>query len=267
MNRITQEYKKYNIVKGGMVEMALSLGAEIADNRDLTNKNKVQSFVLKNKVTGEEIKIDLKLARIRRMQRRIFAWADTIKEYLPNYGKGSNYRKVMITLTYRTEFDWRPNQIRNYMKELRRRLGDRLIAYAWVAELQERGAVHYHIELICAKGTRIPMPDKSGMWKHGHSRIETVRTIYYICSYMKKEYQKNGEFPLGCRMYSVWISKKAVTAFAYWEFRKSTLPKWMIVIVDSLYDGTIIKWKKPPGGGYLVGDKLFRSDWVFSGLC
>jgi hypothetical protein len=91
-----------------------------------------------------------------------------------------------------------------------------------------RGAVHYHIILVCKKGTRVPIPDKSGMWKHGMSKIETAKTVYYLCSYLKKSYQKEGEFPKGMRMYSVWISKGAVATIAHWMMRISSLPNGLL---------------------------------------
>ena len=231
--------------------------------RGLSNTNKVQIYYLKNLKTGEVIEFDKKKARLSRMRKRVFAWANTISEYLPAHGLGLKHRKVMITLTYAQVDDWRPNHIRDYIKELRRRLADNFIAYAWVGELQERGAVHYHIELIVKKGTRIPMPDKSGMWKHGSSRIETARTVFYICSYLKKAYQKEGDFPKGLRMFSVWISPQAVTTFSRWLFRLSSLPKWLSEQILGKEELKEKSWYRRPGGGWLMSGQLFRSPFQF----
>jgi len=89
------------------------------------------------------------------------------------------------------------------MKNLKQRLGDDLFAFAWVAELQKRGAVHYHLVLLVRRGTRIPLPDKSGMWSHGHSAIHTARTPYYLLVYVGKEYQKDlSRYPKYCRLYA-----------------------------------------------------------------
>lgn len=235
-------------------------------NRGLSNSNKVQTVVLKNTVTGEQIELDRDQIRISKLRRRVFGWANTIKDYLPGYGQGKDYRKVMITLTYADVAGWRPNHIRDYIKEFKRRLGDNLIALAWVAELQERGAVHYHVMAVAKKGTRIPMPDKSGMWKHGMSRVETARSVFYLCSYLKKAYQKKGDFPHGMRMYSVWISPRVFTGLSKWFLRLSTLPRWfydVVIKMPSLYGS---KWFRSPGGGWLYDDKLYKSSFVLVGF-
>jgi hypothetical protein len=52
------------------------------------------------------------------------------------------------------------------------------------------------------RGTDFPMPDKSGMWRHGLSKIETARTAFYLVKYVGKGYQKDlSKFPKGCRLY------------------------------------------------------------------
>lgn len=233
-------------------------------NRGLSNSNKVQTVIIRNVRTGELIELDKKKARISRMRRRVFSWANTVAEYLPARGIGFRHRKVMITLTYAEVDGWRPNHIQRYMKELKRRLGSNLIAIACVAELQERGAVHYHIELICKKGTRIPMPDKSGMWPHGMSKIETAKSIFYICSYLKKAYQKEGNFPKGLRMFSVWIAPGAVSALAAWLFRLSSLPQWLCDKIAGVgQQGS--KWFRNPGGGWWYAGHFFRSPFQFLG--
>lgn len=64
-------------------------------NRGLSTSNKVHGVILRNKHTGQYIKIKKRDARLSRMRRRVFAWADTLKGYLNNIER---YRKVMITL-------------------------------------------------------------------------------------------------------------------------------------------------------------------------
>jgi hypothetical protein len=130
----------------------------------------------------------------------------------------------MYTLTYDTKgtlipaCDWEPGHIGQFIKRLRKRLGDRLLAYAWVAELHYSGKVHYHV-LILYKGW-LPYPDKSyhkkgqgykRLWEYGLSSTELrVRSVFYICTYVGKEYQKDFvNFPEGCHAWSVWFSDKA----------------------------------------------------------
>ena len=231
------------------------------NNRGLSNTNKVHGVVLRNNLTGEFITIDKSEARLSRMRRRVFSWADTLKGYLQNI---QDYRKVMVTLTYAGVDDWKPNDIRDYMKALKRKLGRDLVASAWVGELQKRGAVHYHVILVCKKGTNIPKPDESGMWTHGLSRIETAKTVFYLCSYLKKEYQKEGDFPKG--MNSVWIAKWAVEEIAHWRMRLSSLPRWFAKKVTDRDDHRGEKWERNEGGGYRFAGILFRSPYKFYGL-
>jgi hypothetical protein len=213
---------------------------------------------IRNKKTGQIIEYSARASRIRRMQKRIKAWSDVIKPYLDKVGKSK--RLVMITLTYEKIGDWRPGHIREFMLKLRKVLRKNINAYAWVAENQMRGAVHYHVILLVEKGTNIPMPDKDGLWVHGSSRIETARSPYYILSYAGKEYQKVGIFPKGLRMFAVWISPEVVSGITRWFFRLSTFPVWLVVEVlkNSMFG---VKIRRAVGGGWEVGGTIYKSPW------
>lgn len=127
-------------------------------------------------------------------------------------------RLVMITLTIARVEDYNPGMMRDYMKKLKQHLGEKLYAFAWVAEMQERGAVHYHLLVCVEKGTRIVAPDKSGMWKWGSSRTETARTAFYICTYIGKERQKDlSRFPKHCRTFAVSYRLPEGRARAFYE--------------------------------------------------
>jgi len=156
----------------------------------------------------------------------------------------------MLTLTYERGDDWRPNQIRAFMLFVRKKLKGRLHAYAWVAELQRRGAVHYHVLLIVDKGTYIPKPDKGCWWPWGSTRIETAKSPFYIAKYVGKEYQKLGPFPKGMRMFSVWVAEDYITMDDRWFFRLSTLPAWFRQVVLSLPEVYGSRWSRSPGGGW-----------------
>lgn len=146
--------------------------------------------------------VDMFKVRMLTLRRRIAAWA----EVMLDYRKSHDTRMVMIMLTYRRVGDYRPGHINAYMKSLKQSLGKNLIAFAWVAELQQRGAMHYHLVLIVERGTRIPMPDKSGMWSHGWSGTRTARTPYYLLKYCGKEYQKDlSRYPRGARLYAASV--------------------------------------------------------------
>lgn len=143
--------------------------------------------------------VDTYEKRLWLMRARLFAWS----KIMTSECEKKNYRKVMITLTLAKIEDYKSGLIRDYMKKIKQSLGAGLMAFAWVAELQERGAVHYHVLLAVKRGTNIPMPDSSGMWPYGSTKIETARTYYYICKYVGKEYQKDfDKFPKSARLYS-----------------------------------------------------------------
>lgn len=211
--------------------------------------------------SGETFQIDPEEARIERLQRRICTWADVLRTIVASL---FDTRLVMMTLTYAPTPDgtsaWRPNHIRDFMKRVRYNLADNLLAYAWVAEMQQRGEVHYHVLLLVKKGTSIPRPDQS-WWSHGMSKIETARSPYYVVKYCSKKRFKVGDewkaFPKGMRIFSVWISKEVITDEEHFRFRLSALPKWLR---DTLTDnGVVVTVRRAQGGGWTItGDAVER---------
>lgn len=178
--------------------------------------------------TGKVFDSNSDLARLARMRRRIKAWSEAIASLELDQ---RHIRKVMITLTYQPGAEWQKNHIRDFVYALKRRLGDGLMAAAWVAEMQKRGAVHYHLFIIVKRGTRVPKPDESGLWPWGTSNIQTGRSPYYLVAYLKgtgkdKAYQKMG-FPKGCRIFSVWLNKSFFRVWVVTLFRWSALPTWL----------------------------------------
>lgn len=212
---------------------------------------------VRNKLTGETAEFSPWRARLRRTQRRVKAWAEVIQPYLDRV---QDYRLVMITLTYKEVDGWEVGHIREFMLRIRKELRGALLAYAWVAELQKRGAVHYHVLVLVKKGVSIPEPDTAGWWVHGMTRIETARSPFYVLTYTGKEYQKMGYFPKGLRMFAVWISPEAVPAVTRWFFRLSALPGWL---VEELRGIGIVgaKFKRVPGGGWSVAGSFYKSPW------
>lgn len=69
-----------------------------------------------------------------------------------------------------------------------------------VAELQQRGAVHYHFVTWFPKGITFPKPDKQGWWPHGMTQWQWARRpIGYLVKYSTKVDTKH-RFPRGCRI-------------------------------------------------------------------
>jgi len=164
-----------------------------------------QFTVLINRVTKKVLVLDNWKVRYNRMRARISDWVKTLDPT-----SRDDYQFVMLTLTYAPEYQWQPNHIREFMLSMKKLLGDNLLGYAWVAELQKRGAIHYHLLLYVPKalqiGSDIPYPDTVGLWKWGLTRVEVARTPFYLITYLGKEYQKNfAGFPKGCRAFAVFV--------------------------------------------------------------
>lgn len=214
---------------------------------------------IRDKRSGKVFQVSRVKSRLGRLRRRVFAWAKTATQLQ------GGVRMVMQTLTYRGVDDWRPNQIRDYMQTVRKHLGDNLLAYAWIGELQRRGAAHYHVLLVARKGTRIPYPDKAGWWTWGMTNVRAARSVFYVCKYVGKEYQKEGPFPRGMRMFAVWFRGDAVEDLQRWFFRLSSLPGWFIEVIMSLPQEYGGRWARAPGGGWIYEGETYLSPYEFLG--
>lgn len=213
-----------------------------------------------NQATGEILELDSQLARVRRLRSRVCAWAN----YVRLVGL-SKLTMKMVTLTYAPGEDgagqWREGHISEFIRKVRRHCGSKLAAYAWVAELQERGEVHYHCLLVVRSGCSLPYPDKAGWWPHGMSRIETARSPGYVVKYTQKA-EDDAIFPKGLRLYCVWISKEFRTADYEALFRVTVLPGWLRP--EALKSE---EWpKRASGGGWWVNlfgvAAVIVSPWV-----
>lgn len=155
--------------------------------------------------------VDTFALRTKKMRASVMAWAaitDTLMQEHPGY------KRCMITLTYDTQGtltynpeDWREGDIKRCLDNYTRKHKHfRVVAYAWVLELQEKGTPHYHIMVIYTG--HIPYPDKSGYWSHGMSNVKwKIRTSFYLVTYLKKKYQKSIDlYPQGARSYGVSFS-------------------------------------------------------------
>ena len=171
--------------------------------------------VFVNLKTGQVIVGDPNKTRLRRLQKRIKHWSDLMDM---KYPKGNHYDYIMVRLSYKGVDDWRPDHIREYMKKVWSLYRNELMGYAWVAELQKRGAIHYHVYLCVTKGTRIPKPDDSEMWPYGYSNIQIGRSPYYLLKYSGKQYQKDFDrFPKGIRAFGLYVKDRAVRLLLRYE--------------------------------------------------
>ncbi|WP_156454327.1 rolling circle replication-associated protein [Lampropedia cohaerens] len=108
----------------------------------------------------------------------------------------------MVTLTYRDVDGFEACHISRFLDSARKWMARRghTLHYVWVAELQKRGALHYHVLIWLPKGLTLPKPDKQSWWPHGMTKIEWARNaVGYMVKYLSKM-DSGGLFPRGCRL-------------------------------------------------------------------
>ena len=210
--------------------------------------------VMENAETGARFLIDLTAARHQRLCRRVRGWTAALQPWLNSH----RYRLVMVTLTYRPTADgqtaWRKNHVRDFMHKVKRKLAGNLLAYAWVAELQARGEMHYHVLLLVRRGTAIPHPDKAGWWSHGSTRIETARHVFYLLKYTQKKRFRTADgwsyYPPGAHWFAVWLSDDVVSEMERLRFRWTALPRWLNTLLTGRDQPAIAR--RAPGGGWFI---------------
>ena len=139
--------------------------------------------------------------------------------------RGERYRCAMVTATYRPDVDWAAGHITGLVRCVRAYLARQghPARFEWVAELQKRGAVHYHMLLWLPRGVTLPKPDKRGWWPHGMTRIEWARwPVGYLAKYASKG-GRDLEFPKGARLHG----HGGLNAEERRELNWWMLPKWV----------------------------------------
>lgn len=170
---------------------------------------------------------------------------------------------VMLTLTYAgSNDDWSPKHLTAFMTHVREWCRRREIScrYVWVAELQKRGVIHYHIAIWMPRGEKLPKPDDQGWWPHGMTRTEVARAaVPYLLKYLSKGAGDTlGSFPKGARIYGVGGLEHSLRRARRWL----GLPAF-VQARSSIDD----QWKRSDGGGWLSpqGEHFaseFRRVWL-----
>jgi hypothetical protein len=158
---------------------------------------------LYNWSTGQSLVVDGVKMRYGRMRKRIKSWCRI--EGVDKLGKKE---LIMVMLTYRGVGNWRPYHISDFIKGIKQYCGCNLKSYAWVAEVQSRGEIHYHVLLHVKKGFKIPKPDRRKLWRYGHSGVSWARSPWYLLEYTSKKYQKDfSKFPKNAKAFEVAVGK------------------------------------------------------------
>jgi hypothetical protein len=137
-------------------------------------------------------------------------------------------------LTYVGVDDWRPDHQSKATERFKRHCKRQNIPcrYLWVAELQKRGAVHYHLLVWLPQGVSMPHWDRSTtsrsgrtiapFWPHGMTNTEKARAgVGYLMKYVAK-LDGDSQFPKGLRLYGVGGLDQQSRAIRAWH----NLPEW-----------------------------------------
>lgn len=168
---------------------------------------------------------------------------------------------AMLTLTYRGGVTaWEPYHLSRCIDAIKKYLRRRGVEfrYVWVAELQKRGVIHYHLALWLPAGVTIPKADRRGWWPHGASNIKAARKpVAYLMKYLSKGCDVGG-FPKGARTHGAGGLEHSIRRAKRWCF----LPSFIRARADVLDD-----WRRAPGGGWWNPDGVcipseFIRAWV-----
>ncbi len=220
------------------------------------------------------VQIDRHAARVTRLRKSLGVAAKALHNAGPR-----NQQVWMQTLTYRGDNSaWRPEHISRYLDALRRwhysRTGSKTVRYAWVAELQQRGVIHYHVVIWLAGGLTPPKADTAWrrtdrrglvhieppMWPHGMSnRLKARAPVAYLMKYASKVESKNvGNFPRGARIHGCGGLDPDGRAIRRWVC-------WPAYVQGnaSISD----RFRPAPGGGYRNDEtgELLRSEFAPTG--
>ena len=185
-------------------------------------------------------------ARMARMRRSVGFSARALLAGTQQPGFRGDYC-AMVTLTYRNTEDWRPDHIKAALQNMRKQLqrwGQQGARYVWVAELQKRGAMHYHVAVWLPHGWQLPKFDEAGWWPHGATNVKAAqKPIAYLMKYM----QKGGSvaFPKGARTHGVGGVEHAMRRAKRWL----SYPGWVKARADVHDD-----WRPAAGGGWADPD-------------
>jgi hypothetical protein len=161
--------------------------------------------------------------------------------------KGSRTDQAwMVTLTFAGDnSDWKPEQLTRAMNAyrnwcVRQGFSSR---YVWVAELQKRGVIHYHIAAWLPRGIRMPKWDACGWWHEGMTNtLKAKHATAYLMAYLKKgDLDARGSLPKGARNYGVGGLDHSLRRARRWL----TLPAF-VQGNSSIWDD----WRRVKGGGW-----------------
>lgn len=170
----------------------------------------------------EKLKINRAAQRIKRMRTAVGHAARLLHFDAHSELSAQRWNKKFLTLTYRDRDGWRPGHFSKFRDALRQWCKRRKVKcrFVWVAELQERGAIHYHVVVWLPKGKFLPFADAKGWWPHGATNIKTAQSpISYIAKYASKTTADSVHgYPRGARMHGAGgLDPESRRHIRYWQ--------------------------------------------------
>jgi len=168
--------------------------------------------------------------RVRRLKRSV--WVSGYLHALPRNG----FRPSIVwfvTLTYVGVDDWLAEHIAKATQRYSNWCRSKGVEcrYTWVAELQARGAVHYHLLAWLPVGVHMPhwdqpTPKRYGLrapfWPHGMTQVEPAKSgVGYLMKYLSKLGELS-RFPKNLRLYGIGGLTQEARAIRSWF----NLPQW-----------------------------------------
>lgn len=188
---------------------------------------------------------------------------------------GDRLAAFFVTLTLRPGVDWAPGMISSAMDLYRKwclREGHSAPVGVWVAELQKRGAVHYHILALLPRRARMPAWDSEGFWPHGMSNVKRLPEgvlqagcyLGKLASYLSKlakagavRPERLAGFPKGCRLFAEF----GLSSPARDRVRFACAPQWLRSLVP------FARLRRVRGGWRdLERACVYRTPWEFDGF-
>lgn len=184
-------------------------------------------------------------ARVARLRRQVgFAARGHLAQHRPGFR--DDY-VAMVTLTYRKLDEWNPRHLSDALRQARAWLKERgqSLRYVWVAELQKRGALHYHVAVWLPSGVMLPKFDVQGWWPHGSTNVEQAKAaVPYLMKYLSKGMDTLG-FPKGARIHGAGGLEEGIRRAKAWL----GFPAFVKARADCMD-----AWKRAPGGGWSSPD-------------
>lgn len=124
----------------------------------------------------------------------------TLRRLIDANANAYGEKPKMITLTYAENFqDLKASnkRFKVFIQSLQEMFQKKL-KYTCVPELQERGAIHYHVIMYNMPFLLNGPTIISALWPHGHTKIENIRKVqsigHYLSSYLTKDNINNSMF-------------------------------------------------------------------------